>query len=420
VRKIQIAEVTTCMHCGEIAEQLMRSKAERSSFAARLPVALAYPFRLEGLALWGGASLFGAVVSYVCLGRWLAAAFIIATAFTITRTSADGGTITSLGLADWVTNLVWPLVRFVVAMAPIWLPEVIFDEPLPVWLNLIITVVGLAWAPFSYIGASTDAGLTASLNPLVIGSVMRRVGRDAVIYVVGAVLLLLAAGALSVPAMALASIGVPVLNKFLPLLVVLYPVFVFARSAGLLVEMHPEPFGFYSADALEPLLGAAAPRGVWQEAAVVEAPKRSHAPIELESAYDDPVARFRAALTAKDAAGLAHFKTGPLPEALSLSEGLSAGRLLAAHQHDGAASVFLERAANSRGTSAEQSGAQVIWARFLAERIGRTDLASQWFSHVVKTHPQTPAATFAQRWLEVRPIEAPLSDIERQPRQTPP
>src|SRR5689334_8985680 len=53
-----------CLPCGEMAEPLMRHRAEDRSYAARLPGALAWPFNSTVLLLIGGVALVRAVLSY--------------------------------------------------------------------------------------------------------------------------------------------------------------------------------------------------------------------------------------------------------------------------------------------------------------------------------------------------------------------
>ncbi len=375
--------------------------------------------------VWAGVTLAAFGATFVCFGRWVALAVVVVTAFALVRSASRGVETIDFQFTNIADDLAMPTLRFVLAMSPIWAPAYFLRDQLPHWAELLIDVVAIVWAPFSFIGAATHSPILAVLNPLVMASVVRQVGRDAVTYIITSWLLMVAGVGLAAAAAVLMVSSLPLLLKpLLALALVLWPVVTYARLAGLVVQLHPEPFGGVAEDGYEPVLGETRPRGKWVERAAT-APTASAAPggyqgsspsaafsvssssgirgapVSVEPAVD-PRAQFLQALASKNVDVLAAAAKAP-PLDLSIKEYLAAGRLLAAHQRNTEAEPLLERAAGCQGEPVEQAEARVIWARFLAERAGAPDMAKEWFTHVVNNFPQTAAAGYAQRWLDANP-----------------
>lgn len=412
--------IIRCLECGGHAQPLMRSQRESQSLAQRLPGVLTYAVRWPGVMAWLVMAAGAAAASLVCGGRWVALAVIVMTAFAVVRSSTRESAFFEVQFTSIFDDVILPMFRFLLAMLPIWLPPAIFGENLPQWAQLAINVVGVVWVPFSFIGAATNSPMLAVLNPWVMVNVVRQVGQDAVTYIVSSWLLAVAGIALAVPAsLVLTSQTVPLLLRpFVALLIALWPVVAYARLAGLVVRLHPEPFGGIADDANEPALGDTRPRGHWVEK-TAPAPRQGSspsavfsvssssglrgAPVPTEPALD-PRTVFLQALAAKEVEVLAGLAATAPPD-LAIGEYLQAGRLLAAHQRNTEAEPLLERAAGCPGEPKQQAEARVIWARFLAERAGSPEMAREWFAHVVNTFPGSAAADFSQRWLDAQPGE---------------
>jgi hypothetical protein len=235
---------------------------------------------------------------------------------------------------------------------------------------------------------------------------------------------------------------VPVLGGVLVQMVLAYAPFVGARLAGLVLMLHGPVFGWGEEAALyEPVLGETVPRG---ELPVRESTLPRHLPssIELEPevlAERPPASagdRFAAIEVNPDADAppdVAPLDAALLPSfseqsAVSIRQAMSQGKadvaldgfrstgLSAAAQLSFDELVWLGQTATShidyesaelafrqaaeRQAPAEALGrARVMFARLLAERLGRKDDATHWMERVLAEQPGTPAATYAQTWL---------------------
>ncbi len=412
--------IIRCLECRGHARPLTRRKNENQTFVSRLVRDLTYAFRLPGILVLAGLTVASGATAMFCGGRWVAMAVVVATAFALVRSASNGSDHIEVPFTNIFDDLVMPAFRFGAAMLPLWGPQVVFGDQLPGWARFVFDAVALVWAPFSFIAAATHSPILAMLNPLTILSVFRQIGRDAVTYVVFSWALFAFGGILALPVSAMMNgpAAPSIARSLIALALMLWPIVIYARVAGLLVLLHPEPFGGVAEDGLEPVLGQTAPHGKWGEAAgnagdVAEpqpgAYRGSSSSVfsvssssGLRGAPIDPASTFLQALAAKDIDALAAVALNA-PAGLSIKEYLQAGRLLAAHKRDPQAEPLLELAAKGEGAANDQAEARVIWARFLAERSGSPELAKEWFQHVVTHFPTTAAATFAKRWLDAHP-----------------
>lgn len=443
------ATVVSCIHCGGLAEQLVRPKTEAASLASRLPGAFTFFFTVEGAAAWLGVSLWLWATSLTGLaGILFGWGGAIAAMFGLTRSTANGKDHIELtDFSDPLTSVAVPVARFAAAMLPAWggaLLAMKLGAPWLLWVSLALTLV---WSPTAFIGAAANASFVDMLNPLRVLRASAALGKDFGVYLgslfaVGVVLLL----AIPISMFISKYVWVPVLGGVMSQMVLVYAPFVGARIAGLVLFLHGPVFGWGdSTERYEPVLKDVEPRGVLPE---VLPAQRSHAAIELEPEAAPPVTmqpagvsdRFGAlevdpgseappevapldvsllpsheeqnARTIREAiaagnhgAALDGFRATGLTakSALSFDELVWLGQTASAHiDYESAELAF--RAALERGGSAEPvSRTRVMLARLLGERLQRRNEGRALMEEVLRDAPGSSAATFAQKWLEANP-----------------
>lgn len=439
-RVIPPVTLSVCTYCGEHAEPLLRRKAEASSLSQRALKALAFPFSIDGLAMWGAFTVWLTVTSYLGLfGQLLGWGAAVGSFFGLTRSVGRGSEHFELSdFRDPLESMGMPLIRLAVATLPWWGLVAMALGWHQGWLLWLAHLVGLLWVPTAYVGAAAGASLQDLLNPVRVLSATGRIGRDYVIYAAVSVGLLVALGVLSLVALMLNALPLPLVPTLLGRALMLFPVLVAAHVAGSVLLLHGEVFGW--SDTLgkyEPVLGQTEPRATWQP----KEPERSHAPIELEPEPEHVRSvpdRFQALEASPDAPSP---EVRPLDAAALQSHAQQSARLIrrAVQQQDvegaldgwratglSAASelsfdelLWLGQTAASRidFESAELAfrlavqreaapeslaRARVMYARLLSEKLQRTDEGVAMMQQVLREHPGSQAAAFAAQWLSAK------------------
>jgi hypothetical protein len=449
VKTIPPVSLLACGRCGEMAEPLLRKKSESASLAERLPGAFTFPFKGEGLPAWLGISMFLWLFSFFgVLGAVIGWSITLASLFGLTRSTARGGDHIELSdFQDPLQSILMPLVRFSIVMFPAWggaILSVWLGQPWIGWVSLVLSAL---WSPTAYIGAAAGANLVHMLNPLRVLGSTARIGKDFGVYLAGifAVAVTILA---SFPLAFLVNqvLLVPVLGGVLVQMVLAFGPFVGARLAGLVLMLHGPVFGWGEEhDLWEPMLGDAQPRG---ELPVKERTLPRHLPtsieLEPEAAPELPpaTARDRFAAIEMNPHAEAPPDVAPLDVALlpSFSEqsavsirqamaqgkadvaldgfrstGLSAaeklsfdelvwlGQTATSHIDYESAELAFSKASERAAPPEALGRARVMFARLLAERLNRKDDAATWMKRVLTEQPGTPAATYAQDWLNQLP-----------------
>ena len=434
-----------CGLCGEMAEPLLRRKSQTASLAQRLPGAFLFPFKGEGLPAWLGSSMFLWAFSFLGgLGALIGWGITVASLFGLTRSTARGGE--SLELSDFqdpLSSVVMPLVRFSLVMFPAWGGTFLAGWLHLPWLSWVALGVTALWSPTAFIGAAAGTSLVHMLNPVRVLGATARIGKDFGVYL-GAILAVGVMMLLSVPIALLVNkfLVLPVLGGIATQLVLVYAPFVGARIAGLVLMLHGPVFGWgEERDLCEPVLGDAQPRG---SLPVKERTLPRHLPasieLEPEPQVELPPAQTRDRFSAielnpdaqrppdvapLDAALLPSFSeqsAGSIREAISTgkaevaldgfrSTGLSAaeqlsfdelmwlGQTAASHIDYESAELAFASAAERKAPPEALGRARVMLARLLAERLNRKEAAAEWMRRIVTEQPGTPAANYAQDWL---------------------
>ncbi|PZR12231.1 MAG: hypothetical protein DI536_15080 [Archangium gephyra] len=432
--------LVVCARCGELAEPLLRPRAESQTFVSRIPSAFIFPLKGEGPAVWLGLAMVLWLLHFAGgLGTFLAWCILIGSLFGLVRSTARGGD--GIELSDFSSPLdgvLVPVARFGVAMLPAWGGAILvgsLGQPALWWVVLAVVV---AWTPTSLIAAASGANLVDLLNPVRVLGASARIGKDFGVYVValiGALLLwvvLLAVGAM------VNALPIPFITSAIASLLAVYPALVVARLAGTVMHVHGTIFGMEALQVHDPVLGDTQPRG---QPPVKERTLPRHLPnaIELEPS-PEPVmpqaySRFEAVESAKDAplpqsapldvallpshgeqsatsiraamragnadAALDGFRATGLMSAehLSVDELLWLGQTAGARIDYESSLLALEHAARRDAPPESKGRAWVMLGRLLGEHLNRRDEATVWMQRVVNETPGTAAARFATRWL---------------------
>lgn len=433
-----------CSLCGEVAEPLIRKKADTATLAQRVPTAWVFPFRGEGLPAWLGISMFLAACSYLgALGALIGWGVTLASLFGLTRSTARGSEHLELSdFQDPLQSILMPIARFALVTFPGWglvLYGMYTDRP---WLNWVALGLTVLWSPTAYIGAATDTSVVHLINPIRVLGVTARLGTDFGVYLAG----IFGVGAtilVSVPIAMLVNtyLVVPFLGRVATQLVISYGALVGARVAGMVLMLHGPLFGWgEELDLYEPVLGDAQPRGEvpvkrslpkhlpmsielepepvpehqagqqFDRFAAIETNPDAEAPPEvapldvalLPSFAQQSAESIRGAIGAgKAEVALDGFRSTGLSaaELLSFDELMWLGQTASAHIDYESAELAFDKAAQ-RDAPAEALGrARVMLARLLGERLNRKDDAMKWMNRVIAEQPGTQAATYAQSWM---------------------
>ncbi|MFT3711750.1 MAG: hypothetical protein QM817_29275 [Archangium sp.] len=441
------ATVVVCALCGELAEELIRKKADAGSLLSRVPGAFTFPFTsFEGLAAWFGLSLWLWFVSFLgALGVVIGWGVLIGSLFGLTRSTASGKDHLELSdFQDPVTSVFGPLFRFVVAMVPAWGGALFANYTHRPWLLWVAAAITILWSPTAYIGAATGASFVDMMNPLRVLRASAAMGKDYGVYVMGLFGVLVAWVVTFLLAVFIDRVVlVPVLGGVMAHMAASYAPFVGARLAGIVLFLHGGIFGWGDKlEGFEAILKDTPPRGRVPEA---KKPERTREAIELEpeaqpalafhnaTAGDrfaalelDPhsekppdvapldvallpehgeqaTASIRQAIAAQQTdAALDGFRATGLSAApfLTVDELLWLGQSAASHIDFESAELAFRTASTKADAPLEQRvRAKVMLARLLAEKLKKPAEGRALMEEVRAEAPGSSAATFADQWL---------------------
>jgi hypothetical protein len=281
------APVDVCCQCRRGVVPLTVHRAELVPFWQRVLDAPKYPLGTVGLLSLASLGFVRALTSSLGIMSMLtmgAAVFLLrqglywAFIFFIIRNSAEGvNKMGVLGLRDIHSDVITPAVKGLLSTALVWLPAAIYiavvsdagvfgilsyegsKDPM-VWL---LGFVGIAYAPMALLASATDLGYGHILNPIHIFSFVRRMGRDYFLAIAAVAVALVFGRILDhLVGLALSSVGIPFLPRWLAETVSLYPAFVAARVLGLLLFTRGEALDWGRAEEYQvPVLPGVRPRG---------------------------------------------------------------------------------------------------------------------------------------------------------------
>lgn len=435
------ARLTVCVLCGELAEPLLQERTAKESLAQQLPGAFQFPLRGDAPALWLGLTVFTWLASYAGASG-IAWALSLGTYFAMIRAAASGHDALELSdFRDPVTSMFLPTARFAIAMLPAWggaLAAIFTGNTGWLWFAVLLTAV---WAPVNLIAAARDAHLVAMLDPRRVVSAVLNIGGDYFAYLAG----LTGAGALWFLALLISeglrhsALYFPFITPLLTQALLVYPVMVMARIAGLVLRRHPHAFGSEEVEKYESVLGDVQPRGVLPEKestlprhlpseielppeAPPQLPQAGHrfAAMEVSASAEAPpevapldvrmlpglgeqsAREIRVAMRANNVDGaLDAFRATGLScvDLLNVDELLWIGQVAGARIDYESALLALENAAKKDAAPEVKGKAWVMLGRVLGEKLNRRDEATTWMKRVVNELPGTSAADFARKWL---------------------
>ncbi len=283
VERAQGKTYVTCSLCGMTAEQLTRPRAAAVPFVNRLLLTPLYPLRPSGIVTMLALGAFLTLMSYARFGMGSLFAIVIqygvywSYMFYVIRTHSGGSD--RLGAPDFRNisdDVVMPLVRGVVGTSFVWAPVVIyvlssdwsfadivslkiFKDPV-LWL---FAVAGLVYAPMALIAAATDIGVFGMLNPLLIFTFIKRVGRDYFIAVAALCLVVPAEILIGKLGSRLAdALDMFFVSRWLSNVVELYPELVMCKILGTVLFVHGYVLDWGGEEQYEePILFGVEPRG---------------------------------------------------------------------------------------------------------------------------------------------------------------
>jgi hypothetical protein len=282
------APMEVCCQCRRAVKPLTVHRADLVRFWHRVLDAPKYPLGTVGLVSLAGLGFVRALTSYVGFMSMLTmggAVFLLrqglywAFIFFIIRDSAQGASKMGVfGFRDIQSDVVVPAIKGLLSTALVWLPAAVYiamvseegvlgilsyegnKDPI-VWL---LGIVGILYGPMALLAGATDLGFGYILNPIRIFSFIRRMGRDYFVAI-GAIAVVVVFGRIvdHLLGLALSSVGIPFLPRWLAETVSLYPAFVAARVLGLLLFTRGEALDWGRAEEYQvPVLAGVRPRGV--------------------------------------------------------------------------------------------------------------------------------------------------------------
>jgi hypothetical protein len=415
VKRAQTTEFYACGLCGGTADRIRVHRGTRP-YARRLLDTWRYMVRPGTLQALTGLSVVLAFFTWLgelsgflpaLIGRGL----FWGTVFAIIRGTARGDReLEPPDFTDFLSDIVGPAVRGVVATALVWLPGVLYFifladqnalmDPL-LWL---LVLVGIAYVPMALLTAAAGSDVLGMLNPVAGIAHMRRLGKD---YLVA----LGALAVLVVPHVLLSTVGglLRMLDVFLvtrvaaEFLMNLVP-FLMAHVLGLLLYVRGDDLGYGLAqDYYEPVMPD------------VEPTSRPEAFRGGAPAFADPEPEPVPTASAELSALTKAVEARDVPQVLALYSSLQSmpdGRRLvepAHHLFVGQASAAqgdyplavkaLEAAADVDPEGPVAPRALVMLARVFGERMQEPQRAEELYRYIVHRYPDTDASRFAQQRL---------------------
>jgi len=272
-------QLVLCTYCGALAETLRERRSELRPFRSEILPALRWPFQRAGFLSCAAS----AVVLWVLglaggLGGFIADGIVLAYLFQIVRHTARGGDDFPApdDFRGFFEDVLGPLFR--ILFASVWLfgpalmwaywssggdmgrylaSDVLHSRALPV---LVLLGLGALLFPMALVAASLRGSITQVVNPVIVIGYAVRLRADYAILAGFCLLCSLAESLLN-------AISGPVLSRFpFPDLwrnfVLLFIPMAMFRVIGMFVRTFGDRLGYgMASDYLDPVLGAAAPRG---------------------------------------------------------------------------------------------------------------------------------------------------------------
>lgn len=456
MKALHPGEAPACTRCGSIADVLKRPRRETASLAERIPAAFLWPWRGGGLmtlavvvVVWSLSGVFGA-------RYWLGIPLIITVLFATVRATAQGEDEVEVAEFTGWGSLAATVLEFALVTAPSWLSLWLYLRwlapgvaPNPAVL-LFLLLLAVLWMPMAFIMAATKAPLLSLINPFTVYGTAFKAGSDFLLSLGVWVLALGLMGLAWGVGLLLDVHSIPILTALAKAALLLAPLLVGARVAGLLLYVSGDRLDYDLPERfLDPVLGSATPTGVLPDFVLLPSQRepRSYEPIELGAA--EPVepgaaaalgtapaepssagnassrpyltldaaalpslevqrlGQLRAAMSTGDAAGAVEVWRGAALPGLRTEELWWVARAASAQGEDGPALAALEGAASVASEPEERARAFVVLGQFLDARLGRTAEAIGWMERVALESPGGAAARFASQWLSSRSPPAP-------------
>jgi hypothetical protein len=269
-------EYDGCTECGGPVELLTRHRAEKSPFAAEVPRAFRLPLGREGvlsLVLTGGVvgllrwmteATFFAMKPFAAL---VAVGVLFSWFFHVVHAASIGADPFEVpDFRDFFTDVVEPGARALFALSFVWaIPLVLYfvrtGEILTRWESIAFWLYAWAYAPIALLFAAIDHE-GWSLNPVVGGFQIRRLGREYWVLVAAMVPVGLAEWVIWAIAEASWFDRLGLIGAWVASAALLYPLFVAAYLLGKLLFLHGDRVEYGRADDYRvPLLEGVTPRG---------------------------------------------------------------------------------------------------------------------------------------------------------------
>jgi tetratricopeptide (TPR) repeat protein len=447
VRRAISTEYFACGLCnGRVLPILVHRS--RIPLATRLRQVWRYPFSASGMQVLIGLSAFLAFTRKLAEETFLLVKFIPVVCglgifwgafFSIIRSTADGEReLDTPDYTDVFTDCVAPALRGFVGTSLLWLPGLLYllfikqwdiSKPMDELLSApafyvtgglpaidlsqalrdpvlwLIVLVGAAWLPIVFLLAAAGQSAVRMLNPLMVVSAARNLGKDYLHTLAALAVLTVALVLVRLVAAGILWVDLPLLSRWAAEFITCLVPFMMAHALGLLLYTRGDALGYGNAlDYLEPVLGNTRPRA--------EPPPLIEGPV---TAVPEPVADATTVSLSEKLAALAQaVEARDTDKVLALYPELQEPRVLkqvdpshhlfvgqlAASQGQYALSVkALETAADVAPDGPSASRALVLLARVYAERLQEPERAESIYRYVVHRYPDTEASRFAQAHL---------------------
>jgi hypothetical protein len=419
VKRAQTTEFYACGLCGGGADRLMVHRGD-IPYARRLLGAWRYLVQPGTLQVLVGLSVVLAFFEWLgdiggFLPRMIGRGLFWGSIFAIIRGTARGDRqLEPPDFSDFLSDIVGPAVRGVVATVVVWFPGVFYaiflagEDKLGDPIFWVLMLLGITYVPIALLTAAAGSSLLAMLNPLAGFTHMRRLGTD-YLLALGALLVL------AVPHTLLSMVGgllrlldVLMVSRVLAEGLMTVGPFLMAHVLGLLLYVRGDDLGYGMAqDYYEPVLPGVEPlsrpeafRGSAPAAFVAHAPE----PEPTGPVAGPELASLAKAVEARDVPQvLALYATlQSLPDgrkAVEPAHHLFVGQAAASQGDYPLAVRALEAAADVAPDGPTAPRALVMLARVFGERLQEPQRAEELYRYIVHRYPDTDASRFAQQRL---------------------